>query len=188
MACSYSLNINGQVVQFGEGNNNYADLFDFLIAHKNQIEYGLISDIVLSQDTKQAEIVAKLRGIRSKARLREDGVDLTGGDISYTASDGNMSVTDFLEKGRSGDGEGALIQPFNVTNWRGRTVTELMDKEKISREEAHARVDQTLEMWDRIAETGIDIHSMIGDYFAGHYDLEALTKKYGLQYSEAVIK
>lgn len=188
MACSYSLNINGQVVQFGEGNNNYADLFDFLIAHKNQIEYGLISDIVLSQDTKQAEIVAKLRGIRSEARLREDGVDLTGGDISYTASDGNMSVTDFLEKGRSGDGEGALIQPFNVTNWRGRTVTELMDKEKISREEAHARVDQTLEMWDRIAETGIDIHSMIGDYFAGHYDLEALTKKYGMQYSEAVIK
>ena len=71
-----------------------------------------------------------------------------------------MSGTDFLEKGRSGDGEGALIQPFNVTNWRGRTVTELMDKEKISREEAHARVDQTLEMWDRIAETGIDIHSM----------------------------
>ena len=69
MACSYSLNINGQVVQFGEGNNNYADLFDFLIAHKNQIEYGLISDIVLSQDTKQAEIVAKLRGIRSEARL-----------------------------------------------------------------------------------------------------------------------
>ena len=76
-----------------------------MIAHKNQIEYGLISDIVLSQDTKQAEIVAKLRGIRSEARLREDGVDLTGGDISYTASDGNMSVTDFLEKGRSGDGE-----------------------------------------------------------------------------------
>ena len=35
MACSYSLNINGQVVQFGEGNNNYADLFDFLIAHKS---------------------------------------------------------------------------------------------------------------------------------------------------------
>lgn len=51
MACTYSLNINGQIQQF----NDYAELFDFLIGHKNQIEMGLISDIVFSQDTKQSE-------------------------------------------------------------------------------------------------------------------------------------
>ena len=66
MACTYSLNINGQIKQF----NDYAELFDFLIGHKNQIEMGLISDIVFSQDTKQSEMVAKLRSIKATAKLK----------------------------------------------------------------------------------------------------------------------
>ena len=79
MACTYSLNINGQIQQF----NDYAELFDFLIGHKNQIEMGLISDIVFSQDTKQSEMAAKLRSIKATAKLNSNGVDPVSGDIVY---------------------------------------------------------------------------------------------------------
>lgn len=186
MACSYSLNINGQVVQFGEGNNNYADLFNFLIAHKNQIEYGLISDIVLSQDTRQAEVVAKLRGIRSEARLNINGADRIGGDVSYSTEGAGISVTDYIETAKINDKQ--LVVPFNVNNWKNRTVNSLMDNDKLSREDATQQVEDTLATWDKIAETGVDIHSMIGDFFAGHSSLDDLITKYGMNYSQDAIK
>lgn len=187
MACSYSLNINGQVIQFGEGGNNYADLFDFLLAHKNQIDMGLISDIVLSEDTRQPEIVATLKKIRSEAKLREDGIDPVSGDIAYSTGTTAKSVTEFLDEATTADGTAKLIgSPFSIVNWRGNTIKDLL-KTGMTRIEAEEQVSRTLETWESIAQAGKDIHAMIGDYFAGHMDLEALTNKYKNEYNEEVI-
>lgn len=185
MACTYSLNINGQIQQF----NDYAELFDFLIGHKNQIEMGLISDIVFSQDTKQSEMVAKLRSIKATAKLNSNGVDPVSGDIMYKAEGSNMSVTDFLETATitKDSKETFLGQPFSIKNWRNNTINELVSK-GMTHAEAEEQVNNIMEMWERIADTGAELHAVLGDYFAGHMSLEELIDKYAGVFSEQAVR
>ena len=95
MACSYSLNINGEVRQFGE--NGYQELFEFLLKHRNMIDGGIISDIVLSQDNVVEEMAAKIKSVKtSKTSMYESDVNTIDLESPVTAQ-GSISVTEYLE-------------------------------------------------------------------------------------------
>lgn len=107
----------------------------------------------------------------------------------YKAEGSNMSVTDFLETATitKDSKETFLGQPFSIKNWRNNTINELVSK-GMTHAEAEEQVNNIMEMWERIADTGAELHAVLGDYFAGHMSLEELIDKYAGVFSEQAVR
>lgn len=186
MACSYSLNINGEVRQFGE--NGYQELFEFLLKHRNIIDNGIINDIVLSQDNSTEEMFVKLKSIRT-AKTVEYESDVNTIDLeSMLTAKGSVSVTEYLETTpRHSDNDKTIIQQFDRDGWQRQYINSKIE-EGVTREDALAEVSNILDQWDLIAEAGKDIHSMIGDYFSNHYSMVELIDKYREKYHPNIVR
>lgn len=186
MACSYSLNINGEVRQFGE--NGYQELFEFLLKHRNMIDGGIISDIVLSQDNVVEEMAAKIKSVKtSKTSMYESDVNTIDLESPVTAQ-GSISVTEYLETTpRQSDNNKTIIQQFDREGWKRQYINSKVEEGSV-REDALEEANRTLEQWDLIAEAGKDIHSMVGDFFSNHYSLVDFVDKYRDRYHPDVIR
>lgn len=182
MGCSYSLKIGNVVKQYG----NYADLFQDFINNRINIEFGQISDIVFSEDVKQNEVAAYIKKIRSDARMMRGDYSISGIEIdAKPESSDHVSVSEFIEKGKRVDGN-SFITHFNEVDYRASKKNQLLEQ-GVSREDALAQIQTTLEGWNKIADTAYDLHTAINQFFGGITSSAGLVSLLGNRFDPNIV-
>lgn len=169
MACSYSLKIGNQVRQY----DNYQDLFQDLIDNKIKIETGKINDIVFSQDdSRQSETIALLERIKSDKQITSGSYDGNSGELKEVATNGYISVTDYIEKATKLDGS-VFVTPYNEKQLKIELHKYLV-QQGMSQAEAAKQIESDLQEFRQVAEVASNLHAVARAYFGGAKTKDAL--------------